>query len=458
MKNRRHARRIKRLALICTLCTVILVVSTYAWFVGMKTVNVSTFDVQIAATDGLSLSLDGVTWKETIDINKAISDALSDESTGTYKTNTNTWTKAGLIPVSSVGVINTTSSNLEMYEKGSLTVTPGGYRLMASQVKNNDATNKTGDRYNETDGYVAFDLFIRNLSGNEYYKDFNKLNEEAIYLTQESKVAVVSQAGDKQDQTGIENSVRVAFAQIGRVKATKGAEITDSAEVTKIQGITCTGDTNVTGVCGKGATIWEPNDKAHVQNAINWYTKSCKKRVTPTAAEGQTVAQANDVTASATYSGNCEALTNGTYSHTYAINSEISYTDRIDVYDGNDYNTYKLSTSGNKYLDSTGAEKTGKLTEYDYFTDTEKMKTGMERPEFFSLAPNSITKVRVYVYLEGQDIDNYDFASLGKKIQVSFGFTKERFFEGDISYDGPTSVTKEDGSTTTVPTTKSQQS
>ena len=57
MKNRKHARRIKRLALICTLCTVILVVSTYAWFVGMKTVNVSTFDVQIAATDGLSLSL-----------------------------------------------------------------------------------------------------------------------------------------------------------------------------------------------------------------------------------------------------------------------------------------------------------------------------------------------------------------------------------------------------------------
>ena len=44
MKNRRHARRIKRLALICTLCTIILVVSTYAWFVGMKTVNVSTFD------------------------------------------------------------------------------------------------------------------------------------------------------------------------------------------------------------------------------------------------------------------------------------------------------------------------------------------------------------------------------------------------------------------------------
>jgi hypothetical protein len=53
------------------------------------------------------------------------------------------------------------------------------------------------------------------------------------------------------------------------------------------------------------------------------------------------------------------------------------------------------------------------------------------------LAPSSITKVRVYVYLEGQDIDNYDFASIGRKISVNFGFTKNRFEGTDINYDGP---------------------
>ena len=68
------------------------------------------------------------------------------------------------------------------------------------------------------------------------------------------------------------------------------------------------------------------------------------------------------------------------------------------------------------------------------------MLTGMDRPTFITLAPNSITKIRVYVYLEGQDVDNYDFASLGKKISVSFGFTKERFFGSDINYEGPTGV------------------
>ena len=38
-----------------------------------------------------------------------------------------------------------------------------------------------------------------------------------------------------------------------------------------------------------------------------------------------------------------------------------------------------------------------------------------------TLAPNSITKVRVYVWIEGQDIDNYDFAAIGRKISVKFG-------------------------------------
>jgi len=78
----------------------------------------------------------------------------------------------------------------------------------------------------------------------------------------------------------------------------------------------------------------------------------------------------------------------------------------------------------------------GPLEAYDYFTDSEKALNGMERPELITLAPNSITKVRIYVWIEGQDIDNYDFASIGKQISVNFGFTKERFTEDDINYQG----------------------
>ena len=62
MKNNRKNRKIRNLVVICFLCAILIGVGTYAWFVGMKTVNVSSFDVEIAAIDGLSLSLDGISF------------------------------------------------------------------------------------------------------------------------------------------------------------------------------------------------------------------------------------------------------------------------------------------------------------------------------------------------------------------------------------------------------------
>lgn len=447
MKNRKHARRVKRLALICTLCTVILVVSTYAWFIGMRTVNVSSFEVEIAATDGLTLSLDGKNYSEIVEINS------TNYKTASYDNNTNTWSQGGLIPISTIGKIDTDLSRLILYEKGSLTVTPGGYRLMASRVKNftegAGGAKSVTPGVEEGKGFVAFDLFIRNLSGNAYYADFNTLNEEAIYLTQSSEVKVIESGSGttdgsltEQQKTGIENSVRVAFAQIGRVEAEKGNAISDG-KVSAVTAITCTdvgsgSAKTTTGTCTKDAAIWEPNDMKHVANAVSWYTTSCKTR--------KNTEDGKDLTLDSAYnlSGDnsaCGSLT-GDYVQTYAIGSEINYTDKVDVYDGSAYNGY----TGSIYSTSNTS---GKLHAFDYFTDTEKMLTGLSRKQFFSLAPNSITKVRVYVYLEGQDVDNYDFASLGKKIQVNFGFTKERFYNSDIGYDGP--MQTEDG--ILIPTT-----
>ena len=391
-RNNKHEKRVKKLIVACGLSAIILAVSTYAWFIGMKTVNVSSFDVKIAAIDSLSLSLDGETFSDTVTINADNYTTVNDSN------NTNSWGGAGLVPMSSVGVIDNASSRLTLFEKGSLTTTPGGYRIMASKVNNS---------VKEQRGYVAFDLFIKNLSGEEYYADQNVLNEEAIYLTPESSVTVGA-AGEA--EAGIENSVRVAFAQIGRVIAT-----TDVQET--VTGITCETKGGVTGICNsRSAQIWEPNDTIHNDNATNWYNTSCKKRT------------GLDVTNSTSYAGVCGTINNGEAYPTYAISGVIDHTDNVDVYDGAEYNGYTTSVSA--------VPAKGKLMAYDYFTDSEKNLTGTDRPTFMTLAPNSITKVRVYVYIEGQDVDNYDFASLGKQISVNFGFTKERFTGDDIGYDG----------------------
>lgn len=458
--NTRHGKKIRNLVVISTLCAVVLIVSTYAWFIGMQTVNVSSFDVEIATTEGLFLSMDGEDWKYKLDA----------KNTPAYVGNTNNWLDGeneGLIPISTVGDMDSTTSRLKLYEKASLTTTKGGYRLLTSRVDNytkpEGATN-----YNKGDGYVVFDLFIKNLSGNEYYRDNQPLNEENIYLTVNSNVKVASSGKGGVENTGIENSVRVAFAQIGRVK------IDENIDPTIITGITCANSTTteegtgkvtvtkdpITGIC-RDATIWEPNDEKHEVNAINWYDKSCKTRITPTDTD-----KLNDVTSSDTYNltGSnvaCNHLEPTVAYPTYAISRVIGISDQVDVYDGKKYNTYEQNTATysnykTAYNNAVSAENADedsiatamsayKLVDFPYFTDKMKNVHSVDRPKFMTLAPNSITKVRVYIYIEGQDIDNYDFASLGKKITVNFGFTKERYIEDDFknyedetkNYNGP---------------------
>ena len=422
MEDKKESRKKRRnYIIICALLAIILSVSTYAWFIGLQDVRVSSFDVKISSADSLTLSLTGGVgndWATTVYINEET------YTTAAYSGNTNTWGGTeGLIPMSSVGDIYTPSSTLKLYEKASLTASPdgyvtataGGYRLLASRVHNWE----NGQNNVEQDGYVAFDLFIRNLSGTEYYTMSDRLNEEAIYLTKDSEAVVSSNGGV--EGTGIENSVRVAFAPIARVKATTTIAADTPSALTCVGNSEESADTKITGICDRNATVWEPNDTRHVDGAITWYSESCLTR---------TGAQPLDKTSYVAddYCNTARTVVDNEYYTTYAINREVAVSDGVDIYDGW-YNNYWTTIEDNGGTNPLKALRT--------FTDTDKLKTGTNRPTFITLAPNSITKVRVYIWIEGQDIDNYDFASAGKKIQVGFGFTKERYDEEDIAYNGP---------------------
>ena len=447
-RNGKKSRKIRKLILACTLSAVVLIVSTYTWFIGIQTVRVSPFDITIATTEGLFLSMDGEEWVYNLDVNTAKK----------YANNTNIMptledgTVNKLAPISTVGELDSEVSRLKLFEKSSLTTTPGGYRLLSTRINNRYELKADGseDKTKPTQGsgYIVFDLFVKNLSGTAYYHKLEPKNEEAIYLTYDSIVEVENTGtSDPQLQTGIENSIRVGFAQIGRVEATT----TTAATIT---GMNCTGTNmsaegytyskgDVTGIC-RNAQIWEPNVTDHVQYAKNWFTISCITRkeagTDATKPASYNVAQPDaDPAVAATY---CTFPTSrGTEPgiSTYAIRDEIKITGTevptVDVYDG--HNGY----AGSTYNASTNA--TGKLVDFDYFTDTEKNLTSTNRPQFMTLAPNSITKVRVYIWLEGQDLDNYDFAQLGQKVKINFGFTKERFTE-DLDGDNVKNETNDD--------------
>ncbi len=410
--NKKRNRKIFNLITICALFAIVLSVGTFAWFIGIQTVDIQQFEIEVETTEGLLISMDGENWQYTLDVNTA----------NQYAGNTNILDEGsgftGLKPISTVGRADSTSSRMIMFEKASLTSGYGGLRLLTSRVDNYNKSTEGDDGLNQGDGYIAFDLFIKNISEDAYYTDNEPLNEEAIFLSTNSAVTTSANgvAG-----TGIENSIRVAFMQVGRVISTNENPAT-------ITGITCTsggaGDDQVTGIC-RDAVIWEPNDSVHVQNAIEYYNVSCKERI----AEDIYVDGYNK-------EGTCEIITTNQAVSTYAVNKELVVDDMVDTYDG--FNKYDDTiTSYTDFVDAEdGVKDEYKLVDYDYFTDTEKVKTGNDRPQFMSLAPNSITKVRVYVYLEGQDIDNYEFASLGEEVTINFGFTKERYTAADVDHVG----------------------
>ena len=70
-KERNKKKRVLHLAVIFTFTAIVFGTATYAWFIGMRTVNVNPFEVQIAATEDLQLSLDGVNWSDTVSINSS---------------------------------------------------------------------------------------------------------------------------------------------------------------------------------------------------------------------------------------------------------------------------------------------------------------------------------------------------------------------------------------------------
>ena len=407
--EKRRNRKLRNLMFVCAICAIVLAASTYAWFTGLQEVKVNPFQVEIAAADSLQLSLNGTTWSETISFTDE-----ADLKRQSYSETSVNWPKYkrpgtdievnGLVPVSTIGIFNKEKSELKLFEKQSMTTSSGGYRLLANEINYADQ--------NRQKGYLAFDLFVKNFSGTQYItsEDPNDISsEEAIYLTPSSAVTVGE--GGVQD-AGIENSVRVAFAQVGRISANE----TTPGNIT---GMSCTSGSGATGIC-RDAQIWEPNDTKHVTTALNWYNTSCRKR---------------DNSSGNFLETNCETITGAvpTYSIAKAINPNpnADKKDIVDIYDGLEYNGYTNNTI--KETDpGFNRNELKPLVAVDTFTDTEKNFKGVDRPSFMTLAPNSITKVRVYVYIEGQDIDNFDYASVGKYIKVGFGFTKQRFTSDDV--------------------------
>ena len=394
-KRKRQNKKILLLLLITGLTATVLVATTYAWFVGIGTVKVNSFTVGISTDKALEISLDGITWNENITINSDTIQAKTSGGSGlAYTGNTNKWVgTTGLVPVSSSG--DNTNGKLNIFSKTSLTATNGGYRIISNQIDNTTE---------ESDKYVTFDLFIKNNSGDVYTDTYNINDDEAVYLTNGTNGSKVTSGASGSSSYGVQNSVRVAFVQVARTSL-------DSLQANTTPNLVCTSSqpSGTTALCNQATNtyktvIWEPNEKAHASGLVSYFGTVCKTK--------------SETGGNITYGTACTGLTDGTAVQTYTVKQNISSSNNVDIYDGLNGYTTSISAPGAttpKYLQSTST-----------FTDTMKDVTTTARQAFFKLAPHSVTKIRVYIYLEGQDVDNYDLITNDQSISVTFGFTKSQ--------------------------------
>ena len=95
--------------------SIVFIVASYAWFIGTTQVAVSEFEIGVKSSEGLTISLDGTKFSNTISVSET---AVTTDLNEVYSTHTNHWVGTeGLVPISTVGKFNENASTLDLFSK-----------------------------------------------------------------------------------------------------------------------------------------------------------------------------------------------------------------------------------------------------------------------------------------------------------------------------------------------------
>lgn len=429
-KNKRKS--ISYLVFVIALTAILLVMSTYAWFSTQRDVTITGLTGEVKVAEGLEISLDAENWGQTIDL----ADANLTETTGktynSYTGNINHKPEDNILaPVSTTGFQYYTSAEQGETNRGQELQFYSG-EATSTEVKNITAVKETNTTLKDYQagypGYYAFDVFLRNNS-----RTTDQDATDALQITKDSLCQILqtanTDANQKNEATGLQNGMRVAFALYNGKGST-----TDSAA-------TIIGATTGSTATIKNVAIWEPNANYHVA-----YTQSYFSRKTPqiivTPSMITDLGTLNESAAAPYYT--LDAITGDTTNKILRLGTQGVY------------NTYALN--------STSAENPGNvLTDvYNHTVDTTKvtlqktLKTKLKfadnnatKPENynivttnyqdrqlivadaatantnFAIPANATVRVRIYVWLEGQDVDCIANASHGKGVNLVIGLEKQ---------------------------------
>ncbi len=423
-RTKKSQERSKTIFLIILVAALISITGTYAWFSVQRDVSISNLKVKVESAENLQVSLDGENWSQSIDIQNMKQLYGTQTETGVYhadKVQNKNYIPTELIPVSTAGTAGDGTTNKAA--KGVLEFVKGtvnGTKLESiSKCNENDiayAEDATAAKVSAAIGaketananhpYLIFDLYLRNLSrkvlnytaadvaadttGTLTSDDVgtekaNNAGRDILQLNYGSRVWIDTATGGVAN-TGLENGVRVAFMPYENT-----TDLINAGSAARA--LTATGTEKV--------SIWEPNHKEHTD-----YVKLNNKRnITDNVQEV--------VTYPVKFATTSVADINLTASDTGFDDSGLA-------------SITTVQTTYNKTAATTTVTVDGEAKEIANLVGTTQV-ADLVTPDGASelgLKPNQITKVRVYLYLEGQDPDCIDLASTGKQVNATIKLVK----------------------------------
>jgi len=402
----------------------LFIVSTYAWFSTQKNVSITNLSGIVEVAEGLEISLDALNWSNEIVLGENMN--IIDNA---YPDHRNVSPKE-MLPVSTLADVVTADKAIDIKMlRGTVTNT-----IQLKDIVPMDETLATTDFDKENHdsdnaqypGYFAFDIFLKNASKQD-------INDDLLQLNYDSSLQIIE---DGNDSVGLQNTVRVALAKYG-TGATTGENYDDQektavrdgvarymAEQNEILEVTGAGGESPKTVYLSDVTMWEPNSSDHVD-----YIVTNNNNITWSASERDQYSKYDAVTKRYLFAKD-------TKMPTYALTEDTIGQVIKNIYWWDLENTYQVTNDANTYSNSGMLEKqkvlqTTRTSEEDYtikegvqnlFSTTQVDDEGA--PKAFSIAPNSIIRLRVYVWLEGQDVDCINYASHGGGITLNLGLVK----------------------------------
>lgn len=412
-KSKRTKRKseLKIIFFIILVAAALFIVSTYAWFSTQRNVSITNLSGTVEVAEGLEISLDAKRWFNEIVLGDGEEEmSIIDDA---YEGHNNI-IPSEMMPVSTLGKMETATMTDLQFLRGKLSNTKelSGVKAVVSDQSVTDSEDITFG------GYIAFDLFLKNSSNmNKTYDELQLNYDSQVKIMESSEKDDNGQAVDK-SYTGLQNTVRVGFARYGAgALDAQGGTASGTADVTEqvVDNIL-----NYTGAKAKtggnkvyltDAAIWEPNSNNHVDmivssnNYITWADAMAKKIFKDSNATAKT------------------PFTNNTQMPTFALNKSSIDKDIDDIYIWNGTEAalseqMVIQTTAKSANDYTVAEGVKNListasTSYD--------SSGLKN---FTIPANTICRLRVYVWLEGQDVDCINYASHGGGVTVNIGLVK----------------------------------